>query len=592
MPIVAALCFTGPVFSEDAPASGYIQCMAVDYSSPNIVYSATLGQGVLKSTDYGESWDLICSQAGNNRFHVVKLDPKTPSRLFAGGVKSGVLLSTDKGGTWTQIGLPNVTVCDIAIDKTNPSRIFVLANEGVYSNENVERDEWKLSFDYFKFVADFAKTRNITYDSSESTPGTRRGRRSLWSYSRFQKIAISPHNPLTVIVAARWEGGYHRSDDGGRTWRHETLSGIFRRVDEIFFHPKDPNIICVGTHHQGLFKTFNNGKSWVPHSDGLRSQKRLPYYGAYLISGFAADNTNPDIFYSGSDFSNWKSTDGGGSWQELDKSLTCEFVRTMVVDPQNPHIVYAGSNVGMYKSTDAGRSWRSINVGLTNVAISKTLSVATAEGEMHFALSEHYPFVFRKSGDERWKSCSWLLAESGARIGMDLYYDEAARHLVFVSDSGKFTSDDYGYRWRGKDPEINFAAIKSGVRELKLSHAPDTARNYVFAVELAGDVFFTDTLVDPLYRKPPYISLQIVEAGYPYNGTVPVWRINIDDCLKATIEVPKSLIDSSRHYLLYAEVRDFQKNYKTASAKLHVDGDAIVPVSMELYEGFCLKQVK
>jgi hypothetical protein len=584
--------FIHPGYSQDAPAVGYTQSMAVDPSESNIVYSATLGQGLLKSTDHGDSWTLICSQADKNEFHVIKVVPHHPSRLLAGGLKSGVLLSTDKGSTWKQIGLPNVSICDIAIDETNPSRVFVLASEGVYSNEDIDSKEWKLSFDHVKFVAEFTHTQIPTVNKNDASRRTARGINSWWGYSRFQKIAISPHAPNTIMVGARWEGGYHRSDDGGATWRHETLSGMYRRVDVIFFHPKDRNIMYVGTHHQGLFKTYNNGYSWVPQSDGLRPQTRLPYYGAYLISGFTIDTTNPDIFYSGSDFSNWKSTDGGGSWQELDRSLTCEFVRTMAVDPQHPNTVYAGSNVGMYRSDDAGKHWRSINIGLRKAEIIKTLSVPTSEGTFHYALSEHYPFVFRKSGGERWKSFSWLLAEYGATIGRDLYFDDASKHLVFVSDSGNFTSDDYGYRWRGKNSEIHFANVKSEVRELPLSHAPDLKHNYVFAVELTGDVFFNDALVDSLYRKPPYISLQIVEDGYPWNGTVPAWRINIDDHVKATVEVDRSLIDPSRTYLLYAEVRDFQKNYKTASATLHFVDNAIVPVSMELHEGVCLQHRK
>ena len=127
---------------------------------------------------------------------------------------------------------------------------------------------------------------------------------------------------------------------------------------------------------------------------------------------------------------------------------------------------------------------------------------------------------------------------------------------------------------------------------MKLSHAPDVSQNYVFTVKLTGDVFFNDTLVDPLYRKPPYISLQLVEEGYPYNGTIPAWRINIDDCLNAAIEMPKSLIDPLKKYLFYAEVRDFQKNYKTASAKIQFVDGTIIPVSMELQAGFCLKNAK
>jgi photosystem II stability/assembly factor-like uncharacterized protein len=566
------------MLSQDFPATGYIQHMTVDYSEPNIVYSATIGQGLLKSTDYGESWNLICDKASKNEFHVIKVDPKNPSILLAGGSQSGILLSIDKGATWKQIGLKEESICDISIDETNPKRVFVLTDKGVFYNNNIDNPaDWVLSFNYVKYVNELTNTNR---------------KRPQWGYSRFQKIAINPHNPNTIIVAARWEGGFHRSDDGGKTWKHESVSGIYRRVDVIYFHPTDPNIICVGTHHQGLFKSYNNGKSWVPHSDGLRSQIRLPYYGAYLISGFTADKNNPDIYYTGADYSSWKSTDGGLNWNEMDRSLTCEFVRTMAVDPKNPNKVYAGSNIGMYKSTNAGNSWQSINVGLRKAEIKKNFSIKTDTSEIEYALSENYPFVFRKSGGEKWKSFSWLLAEYGAKSAKDLFFDNQSNQLVLVTDKGNYTSNDYGYRWHGKDTDLEFAKVKSEVVEKPAIANPDLANNYEVKINLTGDVFFNHMLVDSLYRKPPYISIQIVEEGYPFNGSVPAWSTNIDDNLIATLLIPKSTIDQSKKYIIYAEVRDFQKNYKTGYNKISFIDNTLIPISIGLKEGFCLKKVK
>ena len=570
------LFFYLPLRAQDNPAANYIQHISIDPSEPNIVYIASLGQGLFKSTDYGESWVLKCNMATNNSFHVVIPDPKNPERVFAGGLRSGLLLSTDKGETWNAIGLTGVTIDDIAIDKNNTNRIFVLADEGIYSNQDIEHEEWVLCFDHDKYLSE---SLHLIWGEEFS------------KYTRFQKIAISPHYPNTIIAGARMESGFYRSDDGGETWKHESISGIYRRVDVIHFHQDKPDVFYIATHHQGIFKTFNFGKSWVPLSDGLEPQIRLPYYGACLICGFAVDKNDPDVFYSGSDYSNWKSTDGGENWFELDKTLTCQFVRGMAVDPTNSNIIYAGSNVGMYKSTNAGKSWYSINVGFQEVTVIKEINVQSDEGEIQFALSKGDPFVFRKSENKRWASAGWLLADYGIRTGKDLYFDDEKKELVFVSDMGNFISKDYGFRWSDKKNPIEFTYAKSNVKELILDN-PDFSNNYVVTVNLTGDVFFDDSLVDSLYRKPPYISLQIVEIGYPYNGSVPAWSINIDDCLKSTVEIPKTSIDLNKKYYLYAEVRDFQKNYKTAFSEIEFQNNIITPISMELKEGFCLKKYK
>jgi photosystem II stability/assembly factor-like uncharacterized protein len=567
------LLFYLPLHSQDNPAVTYIQHISIDHSEPNIVYVASITHGLFKSTDYGQSWVPKYDTTDNKTFYVVIPDPKNPERVFAGGQTTGVLLSTDKGETWKSIGPTGVTINDIAIDKTNPKRLFVLANEGVYSNQNIEKEEWVLCFDRNKYL-------------SESLHLTSSGRRV--EYTRFQKVAVSPFHPNTIIVGARFEGGFYRSDDGGQTWRHESISGIYRRADVIHFHPSDSNIIYIATHHQGMFKTFNFGKSWVPHSDGLEPQIRLPHYGVYLISGLAVDKNDPDVFYSGSDYSNWKSTDGGENWFELHKSLTYQFVRAMAVDPVNSNIVYAGSNVGMYKSTNAGESWYAINIGFPEIQIKKKIEVQSDEGEIQFALSESYPFIFRKTETEQWTSAGWLLSDYRIKAGHDLYFYDTNKELVFVSDTGHFISKDYGFRWSDKKSLFDFVDAKSIVKELKL-YNPNFNTNYVATIDLTGDVFFDHSLVDSIYRRPPYISLQIVEVGYPYNGTVPAWSINIDDCLKSTVEIPKSLIDVNKKYYLYAEVRDFQQNYKTAFSEIEFKENVIMPISMELKEGFCLK---
>ena len=86
------------------------------------------------------------------------------------------------------------------------------------------------------------------------------------------------------------------------------------------------------------------------------------------------------------------------------------------------------------------------------------------------------------------------------------------------------------------------------------------------------------------------IKTPLVEEGYPYNGTVPLWSQNLDDYLQATLEVPRSAVEKGKRYLLYAEVRDFQKNYRTACAGIEFDGTTRMTLSITLQDGFCLKK--
>jgi photosystem II stability/assembly factor-like uncharacterized protein len=523
------------------PASAYVQEIAIDYSNSDIVYVATIGAGLFKSENGAHTWQEINASAGFKEYFVVRLDPADPSRLFSGGTGTGLWLSDDKGENWLQIGLQGITICDIAIDPTDSRRIFVLAPDGVYRNRDITRNEWEHVFDYGGFL-------------EQNWKGTHPDQ--LWQYSRFQKIAINPHNPMIIFLGARWEGGYHRSDDGGDTWGHHWISGIFRRVDPILFHPEDPDIVYAGTHHQGLFKSFNGGISWISYSIGIAPQIRSQFYGAYLISGIVFEPGNPEVMYTGSDFSNWKTRDGGLSWQELGKTLTCEFARSFAVDPIRTDVIYAGTNVGMYKSYDAGETWISVNRGFPPRTVKQILPVSIDGEDFHYALVLGRPAVYRRpiTGNTDWISMSWLLYADGDSLG----YDPAGNELILYTKDGEIRSTDGGFRWN--TDEIQFATVVSPVLEAPVDNVAPDIETFALDIEITGDVFFDDSLVDPLYRRPPYVSLQLVTDGYPCDNSVPVWEKNFERHLKGTVYIPRTAMKTGKSYMLYAEVRDFQRN--------------------------------
>jgi photosystem II stability/assembly factor-like uncharacterized protein len=538
------------------PASAYIQSIVVDPSVSDTLYLASMSAGLYRSTDAAKTWESIHPVPNLNRVYAVAIDPTAPNHVLTGGETSGLWTSADRGETWEQAGLQGISILDIAIDPAESKRVYVLAPEGVYRTDSFSERDWRLVFDYPLFQREHRQS-----DWPDNS----------WHLSRFQKITIDPHDPRTVMVGARWEGGFHRSDDGGNTWTHETISEIFRRADLVAFDPVNANVFYVATHHQGVFKSYNRGRSWVPMNRGLKPQRRTPYYGAYLIDGLAFEPGDSKTIYAGSDYSNWKTTDGGRSWSELDRTLTCEFARSFAVDPNEPTTVYAGTNVGVYKSTDGGQTWNSANRGLPTREILDTLKIKWEGEDLEFAVVRGRPAVFRRSltCQSDWVSMSWLLYEDATTID----YDPDHREIIIQTTKGERRSADGGFRWDIQP--VGFAARQVSVQEPPPFR--DSGRDIRDRpVVIRGAVLPDDTVVLPLYQRPPYVSLQIVKASYPMDQSEPLWSACWDRSLSGLISIPEGIIDPGDNLRLYVEVRDFQMGTLTGSTPFQPgDGEVI-----------------
>ena len=543
------------------PASAYIQQIALDPERPEMLYVATTSSGLYRSTNGGASWNELNTDAAGRGYYAVELDPTKSGRVFAGGEKSGFWESSDHGKSWEQRGLSGVTILSIAVDPKNSGRIFVLAPEGVYRNTSIQNADWERVFDYDSFL------------KANWKPGMPE---DLWSFMRFIDVEINPHDSNDIFLGARWEGGFHRSRDGGETWQHQSLSGIFRRADIFRFHPHDPDRIYIGTHHQGLFLSYNNGESWVASSRGLEPQIREPFYGAYLVSGLVFEPGNPAVMYTGSDYSNWKSINGGRSWKELGRTLTCEFARSFAVDTQNPQIVYAGTNVGMYRSEDGGETWVSINRGFPEREILDTLEVEIDHERFEYAVVKGRPAVYRRSLStySDWLPMGWLLYTEAKTID----YEEASRALLLDTPKGVVRSYDGGFRW--ELPPVEYAPVVNLPIQAPNVVGPEEGNRWRLDVSIVGDVFFEDQLVNPLYQRPPYVSLQLVSPGYPCDGSIPLWQGHFDRYLRGAIQIPLDRVVPGQNYQLYVEVRDFQRNVSLGSAELRAGKTTRVEVEV------------
>lgn len=104
--------------------------LAVDPFNSNVVYGAG-GQGVFKSTDYGESWTLLSNTPPSSPTTTLVTDPIRPNTVYYGLYKS-----VDAGATWQLIsdGFPAPTLLSLIRPLNLPDVIYGTANsyDGVY----------------------------------------------------------------------------------------------------------------------------------------------------------------------------------------------------------------------------------------------------------------------------------------------------------------------------------------------------------------------------------------------------------------------------------------------------------------------------
>lgn len=154
------------------------------------------------------------------------------------------------------------------------------------------------------------------------------------------------------------------------SWEQQGPGNIGGRVNTIAINPENGNEMLLGYSIGGVFKTEDNGASWVPLFDNE---------DILSISDVMYDPNNTDRIFVGTGDLNisgypvtgngiFKSEDGGSTWNK--KGLSeAGVIAEVGISKANSNIVYAASmglpfekteDRGLYKSSDGGESWEHV----------------------------------------------------------------------------------------------------------------------------------------------------------------------------------------------------------------------------------------
>ena len=356
-----------PIFDEHAQSIGVV---TLDPKNPDEIIwvgtgetwtrnSVSVGNGLFKSTDGGNSWKEIPGFENSERIASVVINPNNTDEVYVGvlgalwseSADRGVYKTTDGGKTWNKILYvgPSTGVSDVLMDPKNPNILFA-------SMWEFRRTAWGFNSGgensaIYKST-DAGKTWNKL---SKDLPAGKLGRIGIAMAPSDSKIVYA------VIETGKKEtNGLWKSMDAGNSWQH--LNSDFGLTVRPFYFsritvdPKNPDIIVKG----GLTGSISR--------DGGKTFKNLGNMHSD-IHDITFDINNSDMIYSGTDGGIYRSWNGGSTFEIVENLPLSQFYHVSVDDAE-PYNVYGGlqDNGSWYGPSSApggvqARHWNSVGYG-------------------------------------------------------------------------------------------------------------------------------------------------------------------------------------------------------------------------------------
>jgi len=257
-------------------------------------------------------------------------DPSAPSTLYAGTLE-GAFKSTDGGKAWSRL-TNGLTSQDIKTIKVHP-----------------QENNWV-------FCGTWGKGLFRSSDYGQNW-------QSAWPAGpdpRIYAVNVASGNPSTLWAAT--ENGLYKSADKGLTW---TRSFHYGSVLTVASGTSDPNLALIGVRYKGVFKSTDNGASWVQANQGIFNS------GSEVASAnsFALSPVNSSQIYMSTGWVDlYESTDGGAAWQQIAPQLSELHVVAVAVDSKRPDQLWAATQgSGVFRSKDGGDTWTACNEGLSTL---------------------------------------------------------------------------------------------------------------------------------------------------------------------------------------------------------------------------------
>jgi hypothetical protein len=334
--------------------SGRVSDVAIDPADLSHWLIATAGGGIWETRDAGATWSSKTDNEATLVAWTVDMAPSNPNIIYAGAGTSsalgnGILKSTDSGNTWQLLGATTFSnseffsIRDTAVHPTDPDTVLAVSNlffgptpsSGVFKSTDGGRTWSKklpgngaeLEVDPVNFNNQYAGIRT-TYPDFDSSLN-----------------------------------GVYRSDDAGDNWQR--INGPWGAVQNNFFI----EIAVAPSNHNMLYVLMSNGgnqirmwrtdNAWASTPAWVELPSNPAFDPNIGVVTAIVDPVNSDIVYAGGFPDMWKFV--GGVWRKTTSSTHVDQIAMAWAGNR----LILGNDGGVWSSDNGGSAWTNYNSNLS-----------------------------------------------------------------------------------------------------------------------------------------------------------------------------------------------------------------------------------
>ncbi len=337
--------------------------MLLRRSTFGLVIALLLISVAIAYAENGIQWTTTGGPPGG-LINVIAIAPSNPLTLYAGS-NNAVFITRDEGAHWTATskGLPdNPTIYALAVTR-DPDTAFAGTRDGIYRTRDAGTS-WAPADQRFanQFVYTFLidpQTPQVIYAGTALTVLRSDNNGETWNdigmeLKSVRVSALALASDSTLYAAT--DGGVYATKDRGARWQAMS-DGLPESARPQSIVVTKTGLI-VGT-AQGLYRN-RDGKTWSLLGSGTSTAQARP-----LIN----NAQQPDRLFAVLPQGIVRSTDGGGAWGLLPKSLGNLSIVSLALG--NTNTLYAATVQGIWKTTDEGQNWTPLNTGLINTNVNQ-----------------------------------------------------------------------------------------------------------------------------------------------------------------------------------------------------------------------------
>ncbi len=350
-----------------AAMSGRISAVAAqNEAGKTTLYVGAASGGVWKSVDGGTTFKPIFDKNPVQSIGAIAIDRSNPKTIWVGtgeswtrnsvSVGDGIYKSTDSGETWTHMGLPQSERIDRIVVHPKDGAVVYACVPGKLWSDSPERGLYKTT-DAGRTWALVLKGANLSTGCAGLAMDPKDPNvlfAGLWDFRRrgwtFRSGGDGPD--------AASGSGLFRSADAGKTWTEmaaRTHPGLpakpWGRV-EIAIAPSNPKVIysVIESKDSALYRSADGGATWE-----ARDKSQLMVWRPFYFARLVVDPTNPNRLFK-TNLQLIASEDGGRSFTPAGGRAHGDW-HDLWIDPDNPKHVIGGDDGGLFLSWDGGSRW-------------------------------------------------------------------------------------------------------------------------------------------------------------------------------------------------------------------------------------------